>query len=147
MPSESYSDPLQRSTPGTPKPGPNNPNDPKQIAKEQAGALWQDTKETARSKLGEHKQTAVSGIVDLAGALHAAAKDLEGKQQATVARFAHGAADSLEQLSGALERRDLDGIMREAESFARRQPVAFVGAAIAAGFLAMRFMKSSQSDH
>lgn len=137
MPSEVPTNPLQSPAPG---------NQPKQVVKDQAGALWQDAKETARSKLGEHKQTAASGIKDLAAALRASAKELESKEQSTVARFANGAADSLQQFSGALEKRDLDSLMREAESLARRQPAVFFGAAIAAGFLAVRFMKSSQPD-
>lgn len=138
MPSDFSSTPeLQSSTQG---------NHPKQVVKDQADALWRDAKDTARSKLGEHKQTAASGVKDLAAALRASAKELEGKQQRTVARFAHGAADSLQQVSGALEQRDLDTLLRDAQSFARHQPGLFFGAAVAAGFLAVRFMKSSQSD-
>jgi len=49
----------------------------------------------------------------------------------------------LERLSGTLRNKDLDGMVRDAESFARRQPLVFFGAAMAAGFLAVRFLKSS----
>jgi hypothetical protein len=46
-----------------------------------------------------------------------------------------------------LKEKDLNGLMGDVESFARRQPVAFFGAAVAAGFLAVRFLKSSnQAD-
>ena len=37
-------------------------------------------------------------------------------------------------------------MVREMESFARAQPLAFFGAALAAGFLATRFMRSSADD-
>jgi hypothetical protein len=116
-------------------------------AKEQTRALWQDAKEGARSMLDQHKHSAASGICDLADALRKSARNLSSNEQATVARFAQSAADGLDQLSGAIERRDLDGWVREAEAFARRRPVAFFGAAVAAGFLAARFLKSSSQTH
>jgi len=115
----------------------------RQFANEQAQALWRDAKETARSGLGQYKQNTAKGMCDLADALRTSASDLESKDQPTVARFARSAADGLQQLSGALERRDLDGLVREVESFARRQPIAFFGAALAIGFLAVRFVKST----
>lgn len=116
-------------------------------AQQQTRALWQDAKDGARSMLDEQKRSATSGICDLADALRTSARHLSGKEQAAVARLAQSAADGLDQLSGALERRDLDGWVREAEAFARRRPIAFFGAAVAAGFLAARFLKSSsQTD-
>lgn len=118
----------------------------RQSATEQARAIWQDAKETARSGLGEYKHTTAKGIGDLATALRSSARELESSEQATVARFARSAADGLQQLSGALDRRDLDGLVREAESFARRQPLAFFAGAMAVGFLAVRFIKST-SQH
>jgi hypothetical protein len=93
--------------------------------------------------LDEQKRSAASGIGDLASALRTSARNLNRTEQATVARLAQSAADGLDQLSGALERRDLDGWVREAETFARRRPIAFFGAAVAAGFIAVRFLKSS----
>lgn len=115
----------------------------RQFAGEQARAIWQNAKETARSGLGEYKHATAKGIGDLATALRSSARELESSEQATVARFARSAADGLQQLSGALERRDLDGLVREAESFARRQPLVFFAGAMAAGFLAVRFLKST----
>jgi len=115
----------------------------KQFATEQARALWQGAKESARSGIGQYKQTTAKGMCDLADALRTSARDLESKEQPTVARLAQTAADGLQQLSGALERRDLDGLLREAESFARRQPLAFFGGAMIVGFLAVRFLKST----
>lgn len=115
----------------------------REFATEQARAMWEGAKETARAGLGEYKQTAARGIGDLASALHSSARELESSQQPAVARFARSAAEGLQQLSGALERRDLDGLVREVETFARRQPLVFFGAAVAAGFLAIRFIKST----
>jgi len=131
---ENFSDPSQAADPG------------QQAAQQPARELWQDAKEGARSMLDEQKHSAASGIDDLAAALRTSAKDLGGRNQATVARIAQSAADSLQQISGALQRRDLDGLIREAESYARRQPMVFFGAAVLAGFCAMRFLKSTSQS-
>jgi hypothetical protein len=138
----SFSDPAQ----------PAGPDGGKQTGQQhseqqQARELWQDAKDGARSMLDEQKHSAASGINDLAAALRTSAKDLGGRNQATVARIAQSAAASLDQISGALQRRDLDGLVREAESYARRQPLVFFGAAVLAGFCAMRFVKSTSQPH
>jgi hypothetical protein len=52
-------------------------------------------------------------------------------------------ADGIEQLSARLRAKDVDGLMRDAEQFARAQPLAFFGLAVAAGFLGVRYLKSS----
>jgi hypothetical protein len=117
-----------------------------QVARDQAGAAWQGAKESARSTLSEQQRSAAGGIGDFAGALRKAADELEqGGKQAGAARYAKVAADGLEQVAGTLRSKDLDSMVHEVESFARKQPAMFFGAAIAAGFLAMRFMKSSRS--
>jgi hypothetical protein len=109
-------------------------------------ALWNDAKQTARSKLSEQQQAAAGSLGDFAGALRKSAEQLQGGQHGSAARFAQTAASSLEQLSGALKNRDLESMVRDAEGFARRQPAAFFGAALVAGFLAVRFLKSSSSS-
>lgn len=116
---------------------------PGQAAGEQARAVWHDAREIARSKWGEQQREAATGLGDMAGALRTAALEVESRQQPTVAKLAQCAADGLERLSGTLRNKDLDGMVRDAESFARRQPLVFFGAALAAGFLAVRFLKSS----
>ena len=140
--------PVETSSASNPKPNGPSAGDPlRQAVNEQASAIWDDAKGTARTKLDEQKQSVASGIGSIADALRTSARDLEQKQQGPIARFAEGAADSLQQLSGRLEGRDLDGLMRDAETMARRRPAVFFCSAMAAGFLAVRFMKSSQSSH
>ncbi len=107
-------------------------------------AILNDAKEVARSKFSEQQQAAAGSLGDFAGALRKSAEQLSGEHQ-SAARFAQSAASGLEQLSGALRNRDLDALLRDAESFARRQPALFFGAAALAGFFAVRFLKSSNS--
>jgi hypothetical protein len=104
----------------------------------------EDAKELARGKFGEQQRSAATSLGSFAEALRKSAREMQGGEgQATVARVAQSAADGLERLSGNLRNKDLDTLVRDAESLARRQPVLFFGAAVAAGFLAMRFLKSS----
>jgi hypothetical protein len=118
---------------------------PTQAAKDQASAVWSDTKDSARSMIGNQQKAAASGLGQFAGALRKAAREMgDGGEQAPMSRMIESAADGLERFSGSLREKDLDSMMRDAESFARRQPILFFGAAIAAGFLAVRFMKASR---
>lgn len=119
------------------------PEDISRVAKEKAGAVWSDAKDTAGAKLGEQKDSAASSLGSFANVLRKAAHE-SGSDPDGVVRVANLAADSLERLSGTLRNKDLDTLVGDVESFARRQPAAFFGAAIAAGFLAVRFVKSSR---
>jgi hypothetical protein len=126
-------DPLQKTAPSG------------QAAKDQASAVWSDTKDSARSMIGNQQKAAASGLGQFAGALRKAAREMgDGGQQAPMSRMIESAADGLERFSGSLREKDLDSLVRDAESFARRQPAMFFGAAIAAGFLAVRFMKATR---
>jgi len=100
--------------------------------------------QAARSLIGELQQAAASGLGEFAGVLRRAARDGNGADS-PVARIAESAADNLQRFSDSLRDRDLDGLLRDAESFARRQPALFIGAAALVGFLAVRFLKASDS--
>lgn len=101
-------------------------------------------KDAASATINQQKDSAASGMGGFAQALRKAASESDHGADGGVARIAEAAADGLERISTSLRQKDLNGLMREAESFARSQPVAFFGAAVAAGFLAMRFAKSSR---
>ena len=53
------------------------------------------------------------------------------------------AASQIESVSDQIKTGNLDDIVRGAQSFARRQPTAFLGLSVLAGFGAVRFLKSS----
>lgn len=112
-------------------------------SKQQASALWQDTQETARAVIGEQKHAAAGTLDDFAGTLRRVARE-SGGGSSQVARLAESAADGLQGVSDALRNKDLDGLLRDVESFARRSPVAFFGIAALAGFAAVRFLKASE---
>jgi len=109
---------------------------------DQARSVLDDAKDSARAKLGEQQEAAATGMGDFARALREAARNT-GDKDTLAARAAHTAAERLERLSGALKNKDIDSVVRDAESFARREPMLFLGAAVAAGFIAMRLLKGS----
>ena len=113
------------------------------MARERASSMWNDAKETTRTKLNEQKDVAAQGIGDVAQALRDAARRHEGDG---VARLTSSAADGLERVSGALRNRDVNAMLRDMNGFAREQPVAFFGLAVAAGFLAVRLLRDSSSS-
>lgn len=121
-------------------------NDAAQDIKQRAGALLDNAKETARDKLNEQKDMAAEGVGNMAGALHEAARRRgdEAGEGDLFANLTDSAASGLDRLSSALRNKDVGGMLRDMESFARNQPVAFFGLALAAGFLAVRFLKASE---
>lgn len=106
-----------------------------------AQAAWNDTKASVRSALNEKQRSTAADIHEFAGALRSAARNID--RHSPVGRVAEQAADSLEHFSGKLRSKDLDGLIHDVQSFARSQPAVFLGMAVAAGFLAARFVKSS----
>lgn len=110
--------------------------------KDEAGNVLNEAKAAVRGRLDEQQQAAATGVGDFARALREAARNT-GDSDTLASRAAHTAAERLERLSGALKSRDIDSVVRDAESFARREPMLFLGAAVAAGFIAMRLLKGS----
>lgn len=78
----------------------------------------------------------------LAGAARRVADDLEDTSP-EIARHVRGAADSISGVAASLRERSVGDLLNEVSGFARRQPAAFFGAAVLAGFAITRFAKSS----
>ena len=101
----------------------------------------QNAAQSAKDTLAQQKDGAANTLGSLAGTLRKAARESDGGG-GSAAHMAEWAADGLERVSATLRSNDLNGMMRQVESFARSQPVAFFFAAAAAGFLATRFLKA-----
>lgn len=112
--------------------------------KASAGDVLDDAKNTARSRLNEQKDVAADGIDRIADSLrHNTSGESKAGQRDPLGGVTDSAAQGLERLSHTLRTKDVGDIVRDVESFARRQPVAFFGLAVATGFLAVRFLKAS----
>lgn len=123
-----------------------------QRAKDDARELGQHASEKvaeatdkAKSFASDQKSLAAGQISGVADAITKVADELEGSEQQTVARYARDLASGLSSFGKTIEDRDVDDLMGMAQDFGRKQPVAFLGAAALAGFVASRFaMASSQ---
>ena len=105
--------------------------------------------EIARDKASEFAETgkaAGAGRMEgFARAARRAADDLQ-EESPQIAGYVRQAADGLQQASSSVRSRSVGEIMDMVGDFARRQPTAYFGSAVLAGFVLARFVKS-RPDH
>lgn len=116
-----------------------------------AGEVYGQAKDKAANVLDEKKSDLASGLTSVADSLRQTSDNLqtggEKNQVANLtAKYGTSLADQVEKLSGYLDNKDLRGMLRDLETFARRNPAVFLGGAFALGFLAARFLKSSNPN-
>ena len=101
--------------------------------------------EQARLRLNEivdqQKSAGADKIAGVAKAAHSAAGDLD-KTNPQVARLVRTAAVNVDRIAEDVRSRDIGDVFATLADFGRRQPVAFFGGAVVAGFLVARFFKS-----
>ncbi len=129
-----------------------------QGAKEQVKSLASDAKDGAKDVakqardhvqglIGQQKEQAADRLGALASALREAGQKLNQDQAAgDVGQYAGRAAGQVERLSRYLRQSDLNTLVRDTESFARRRPEVFLGGTILAGLMLARFLKASAPD-
>jgi len=83
--------------------------------------MLSDATDAVRSSLTEQKDGAAESLGSFAGALRNAAQDAGGESQGT-ARMAEWAAEGLERVSSTLRSKDLNAMVRDAESFGPKPP-------------------------
>jgi hypothetical protein len=89
----------------------------------------------------EQKAAGADFVSGMAGALRRAANEFGEVPQA--AQYIRLAANQIDSVSDAFRKRDLNQLVSDVQGFARRQPTAFLGLAVLAGFAAVRFLKTS----
>jgi ElaB/YqjD/DUF883 family membrane-anchored ribosome-binding protein len=114
----------------------------------------QDRLEEAASTVSDKasdvaRQGMSTGMTQAGDQLDAVAKALRNSgdqlrdEQPRMANLADTAADQVEELADRLRNTQPDELIRDAESFARRQPMLVVGGAFLLGAAAARFLKAS----
>ena len=106
--------------------------------------LMDKVRQGATSQLSTQKNKATDGIGTVAQAVRQASQQLRTQQHDTIANYIDQAANQLERFSTRLRDKDVGELVRDAQQFAKRRPVVFVGSAFALGLLGARFLKSSR---
>ena len=114
-------------------------------AAEDAKGAASSIAEQARARLNEivdqQKAAGADKIAGVAKAAHSAASDLD-ETNPHMARLVRSAADGVERIADNVRSRDIGEVFSTLADFGRRQPVAFFGGAVLAGFILSRFFKS-----
>lgn len=95
-----------------------------------------------RNTAEEQKVAGAERVSAIAGAISRTADELESELP-QAARYVRSAATEIQNLSDAVRHRDLNVLLRDVQDLARRQPAAFLGVSVLAGFAAVRFLKTS----
>lgn len=109
-----------------------------------------DAAKDAASQATDKLKQAVDGqknagaeyVGSLADTMRRAAREFD-KDLPIAGTYIRKAASQVEVVSDSIRNGDLNDLVRNAQSFARRQPTAFLGMAVLAGFGVIRFLKSS----
>jgi len=112
-----------------------------------ASHAFDQVRDTGKHQLASQKDQVAGTIDQVANAMRHTGSQLRRDDQGTVAQFIDGAASQLEGVSSSLREKDLDQLVWEAESFARRQPALFLGGAFMLGLVAARFLRSGRPAH
>lgn len=121
-------------------------------AKETAGQAYDAVSDKAVTKLDEQKSTLSEGLSSVADSVRQVGQNLGSSQSGTglteaAAKYSNTAAQKLEDVAGYFESRNVREMARDLESFARRNPAIFLGAAFGLGLLAARFLKSTAPSY
>jgi ElaB/YqjD/DUF883 family membrane-anchored ribosome-binding protein len=107
-------------------------------AKDMASQATDRVKET----ISEQKGAGAQYVGTLAEAMRRASREFDNDLP-LAGKYIRKAAAQVENISDSIKTGDFNDLINNAQTFARRQPTAFLGLAALAGFVAVRFLKSS----
>src|SRR6202051_5154448 len=120
--------------------------------KNQASEFIDAAKDVASQATDKFKQTVDSQksagaeyVGSLAETIRRAAREFDSDLP-IAGTYIRKAASQVEGVADSIRTGDFKDLVRGAQSFARRQPTAFLGMAVLAGFGAVRFLKSSTNE-
>ena len=115
-------------------------------AEETASTLVDQAQQVASAQANSQMTRAASLLDGVAQSLYETSTSMR-EQQPQIASVADQAASRVEGFSSYLRDHDMNDVVRDAESYARREPLIFLGAAFAVGFIAARFLKASSPSN
>lgn len=116
-------------------------------ARQSASHFAGEVKEHASGLVNEQKNAAASGLTSLASAVRRMGDDLrhQGHSEPVpqfAAEFGETVASRIEDAANYLHAHNLEDVVQEVETFARRKPTYFFAGAVALGFLGARILRS-----
>jgi hypothetical protein len=112
-------------------------------AKGMAAGVATQAREAASSRLSGGKERAAQGLGSIASVLRQTSEQLP-EDQSGLTKYVTRAADGIDTASSYLQKSSLPDVIRDVESFARREPALFLGGIFVAGLVGGRFLKSSR---
>ena len=98
-----------------------------------------------KDAVNDRKSSGAEYVGSLADTMRRAAREFD-TDLPLAGTYIRKAASQIEGVSDHIRNGNLNDVVRNAQSFARRQPTAFLGLAVLAGFGAVRFLKSSSDE-
>jgi gas vesicle protein len=95
-----------------------------------------------KDTVDDQKNAGAEYVGSLAETMRRAAREFD-KDLPIAGTYIRKAAAQVETVSDSIRTGNFNDLLRETQDFARRQPTAFLGLAVLAGFGAVRFLKSS----
>jgi hypothetical protein len=109
---------------------------------ESARELASDATDRMRAAVADQKLAGADYVGNFAEIVRRASREFDGEMP-QAGQYIRKAAQQINGVSDALRSRDLAALVGDVQHFARQQPAAFFGAAVLAGFAAVRFFKSA----
>lgn len=110
---------------------------------EMAGQVAGQAKSKAQSAFESGKHQVSENLSGVSQALRTTSQNLESETSLPIGGLFDGAAGGIDGVRNYLQSKSLDDLMYDAENFARRNTLVFLGGAFALGLAAARFLKSS----
>jgi hypothetical protein len=112
-------------------------------AKNMGNQLIGAVRDSATSLMDDQRNRAADQIASIAGMVRNSVQSLDRQSAGTVCQYADDAASRIDNFAETLRTRSWGELAGDVEDFARRWPMAFMAAAMGAGFLAGRFLVAS----
>ena len=119
----------------------------KQQATENVAEAARQARTQGEKFLSEQKERAAGGLQDIGRSIRSSAASLQSGPLGEIGDYVEVAAERLDQASQYLIEQDLQGLWKDVEAIARRQPAWFLGGMFVAGLALARFAKSTDAEN
>ena len=109
---------------------------------EKAGGAEQSLKNSAAQLAEQQKKAGALQMTSIAGAVHAAADQLE-QQLPGAAGYIHDAAERIDNAASDLRNSSLNDLVDGVRRLAQERPLALIGGSVLTGFVLTRFLMSA----